>query len=457
MAEIRPLSDADGELIRNCPDLLLRVKGKRAELEIESGEMFERRALFEGLSGVEDGEYCLTGADVATAPGGGYALTGEIRDEAWRVTGGLAMAFEGASVELRAFRPGEPLNGKPWERLLWLAWDMAEANAAGVELSGGPELIMLIRELCEFSKLAGYCGGEGRGKSAFPILKGYTAKLGYKELTDLFTKAETARDGKRAADKLLSKLNASKYEPLWRKLSGRLAASWEGLKSRAETYIAPDALSAARERARGLLKARGYTGEYPDFVRTGPIAGVRLGNAYGQMYFVGPERRAVFHIHCVERYDGSGIYIDHICGTRILRKGEEAGDIWSCLFDGGGYRLAGAVRAVDGEPELTADIAVRRAELMRLTNEERDAAGDRRTDRRGWGLIFAVCAAMGLLFGAAITLAAALVAALIGLALSGPSEVLPLLGTIPWWAVFALSAAIFAVSMAAVMTGLGRK
>ena len=82
MAEMRPLSDADGELIRNCPDLLLRVRGKRAELELQTGEMFERRALFEGVSGAEDGEYCLTGADIVTVSGGGYALTGEIRDEA---------------------------------------------------------------------------------------------------------------------------------------------------------------------------------------------------------------------------------------------------------------------------------------------------------------------------------------------------------------------------------------
>ena len=103
---------------------------------------------------------------------------------------------------------------------------------------------------------------------------------------------------------------------------------------------------------------------------------------------------------------------------------------------------------------MTADIAVRRAELLRLTREERAALGDRKMD---WKLFLTLHTAMGLLFGAALTLASASVAALVSLLLLEPGEAMPLLRSVPWWRIFLLSSVLFGAGMGAVTAALGRR
>ena len=152
---------------------------------------------------------------------------------------------------------------------------------------------------------------------------------------------ETAPNSKKRENrirKLVSRLNSQKYEPLFRELYGRIARSQEEYPVRAEACCPPELLREKRAKIQTGMESLGYTGSYPDFIKCGTIRGIHPVGSYEKLYFVGMEKRAVFHIHCREFVVGEGLGIEFLCGTELLRKGESAGDICSCLFNAGGRR-----------------------------------------------------------------------------------------------------------------------
>ena len=408
--------------------LKLTVNGDRAVLEPGPGALFERRIAFTDVSGPAEGEYDLTYPEEpeVESSGDGYTVSWRLEDGAES----LALRFAGVRLKVRSLRPVEPPALTPWGCLQFCARGIMEKElTSGVTLTPREiELLPLARELCA---LMGQAETDpGAGEAELPVLTGYIEELGDLKLLSALRAAERdlfdeMRRGRTVA-KLIALFNRAEHEPLWRRLYGAFEASWEGAPTRAEALTPGEELRSARERTEKLLRSRGYGGEYPNFFRTGPIRGVRLANAYGQSFFVGPERRAAFFVTCRERCGDGELLADYLCGTQVLRRGQEPGDIFTCLFDSGGHSYAQTV----------------------------DAIADRRGSVK---LIAFLSAAMGLMFGALLTAACALAAAIIGLVLSGPGEVLPLLAGIPWWAVFLASAALFGATMGWVLAVLGKK
>jgi hypothetical protein len=128
------------------------------------------------------------------------------------------------------------------------------------------------------------------------------------------------------------------------------------------------------------MEERGYSGTYPDFYKTGEVKGLRMVERQGVDYFVCGEKRAVFHIHCQELI-GQRIQLMLYCGTQLLRKDQQPGDILSCMFDTRGRTFAKMLLCEveeSGRLETVAPIADKLAQLKKLTREERKELHERK-------------------------------------------------------------------------------
>ena len=299
-------------------------------------------------------------------------------------------------------------------------------------------------------------------KETFPLLRSHIADFGYWELLSYVARREKEffqrKKEERATRALLSRLNKQKYEPLWRKLYGLLVESQKGYPPKASVCCAEEAEEARREISR-LLGEQGYTGAYPDFVKTGSIRGLRLAEAYGQSHFIAAEKRAVYHIHCTEVAYSGRLMIEMLCGTELLKKGEEPGDVYSCTFDAKGRRLFKTVtyekERMNMNGEVAADdlearcrIAVKRTELLALTKEEqKELFGF----DFSWKTVFLwAFMVMGGLFGLLMIAGMMLLSALICLLVGQPGAILEMLTELPWGKLFLLVWLLFGGSMGAI-------
>ena len=83
----------------------------------------------------------------------------------------------------------------------------------------------------------------------------------------------------------------------------------------------------------------GYKGNYPNFYKDGEILRPHLAKSYETVYLVGREKNVKHIVHCFESCDKESLNIFLLCGTALLKKGEEATDIISCLFNAKGRRI----------------------------------------------------------------------------------------------------------------------
>lgn len=128
------------------------------------------------------------------------------------------------------------------------------------------------------------------------------------------------------------------------------------------------------------MEQHGYSGTYPDFYKEGGLKDFRkVVHSQGVTYLFGSEKPAVYRIHCAESFDDC-MTISFVCGTALLKPGEKADDIFSCMFIANARRMVDTVlfRLVEyadrtnnyAELEQYLEVAVKRAECQRLTREE---------------------------------------------------------------------------------------
>ena len=189
----------------------------------------------------------------------------------------------------------------------------------------------------------------------------------------------------KAVKRLLALLNKQKYKPLWREIYNRIAESQAEYPLKLEC-VGAETLSLVRKKIQTTMKACGYTGQYPDFVKQGEMKKIHLAESYGRSYFVGKEKNVQYYIKCLEiGYDDS-YEINFICGTAILKNGESTEDIFDCLFDANGKRISKKVvchiehlnqnkNEISAKLEQAVRVAVKRAEFQTLTKEERRLYG----------------------------------------------------------------------------------
>lgn len=365
-----------------------------------------------------------------------YVLSGEVEaTDCFHVD----IRFSGAYVDVEAKRTDlVQQHMKPWMHLSAMAHGILRKSEIAPDLIHAQEqrLLPLLREITLLTCWQGL--PKDQNGELFPLLRKRLAPKLHKYLNRLEQSWGSWDKYLKASNQLQTLLNRSEYEPVWRELFEQIAAS------QAEYPLKIYASEGLRCEIEAMLHSCGYSGAYPDFVKRGAVRGLHIRKSHEMSYFIFNEKHAVFHIHCRE-YPGwnDGLLIEFICGTEFLRKDDKPGDIWSCLFDAQGRRLVHTVSCFDEDDlSLKAATAVKKAELRRLTKDERKADGD--IPFGMWSLLFFLFVLLaGGFFAVFIMIGMALMVLLICLFVGGWSSVPEMFTALPWMELFWFSLLAF--------------
>lgn len=438
----------------------IRKENNNAIIDLELGSSYDRTLTLINASGIPEGNfYCiLFEKNGLTKQGNEYRLTGVAENYDDDLSTPFEICFTDAKIHITLFKADEQiLYDTPWMYLQSVAGDILSKHFLGNYLNESEkELLPLIAEI---SKLSYWTQIPDEYKSAdFSQLKSYIVKFGYTELLPLVENLEKEffNDKKKdkVINKLVSKLNTQKYEPLWRELYNELVKTQENYPSKDFVYFSTELLNETRNNIQSLMEHYGYSGKYPDFIKQGFTDKIHLAESYNTTYFVGHEKNVFYHIHCTEEYFNEHLLIQFACGTELLRKDESPGDIYSCLFNAKGRRffktLSYESNYINEKGEKDTDdlekrvqIAVKKAELKKLTKEERKEIGDVNIKL----ILFSLFILMGVLFGLFMTVGFMLIGIILCLVV-GQAQAIPSMFTeIPWWGLFLFSSILFGGTM----------
>lgn len=439
-----------------------RRVGTDAQIDLEFGSGYDRTLTLINASGIPEGSFdCLHFlCEPFVRQDDKYILSGEAENFGEELTTPFSIRFTDAKVEITLSRADEQtLMGTPWAWLESIAADILDKHIFLPDKYFNDKEKEILPLIAEISKLSYWAMIPDEFKSAeFPQLKAYIAKFGYNELLPLVENLEKEyfNENKkyRVVEKLVSKLDNQKYEPLWREMYNILVKTQEEYPSRVDLFCPTDLLNETRSNIQKLMEAHGYSGQYPDFVKKGEIRGVRLTESYDKSYLIGAEKNVVYHIHCSEEYFSEHLMVEFLCGTELLKKDEVAGDIYSCLFNAKGRRLFKTMSYEsdyinDGELETQdleqrVQIAVKKAELIKLTKEERKEFGD--FDSPFW-LLLLISIAIGGVISIISTIGFMLIGVILCLIIAHPQFIPDMFTEIPWWKNFLLEWAILDIAI----------
>lgn len=438
---------------------------------LEDNNSFRRTLNLINASGIpeKDGDMTFANINALTKKDGKYQLVGQFFDfdSAERLP--FCISFQDAEVKTEIFNATITAFAEtPWNHLGYIASDILEKHAVIGNCLNNREK-GLIPLLAEITMLSNCYTPEESNTSKFSALKEYANKYRYIKISALLEKAEMIYCNEKKfaslSTKILAELNKSCYEPMWREIYEEIKASQTEYPSKAEIFCSSEKLHNTRADIERRIKACGYTGTYPDFKKTHDIKGVRLEESYNLSYFIAAEKNAVSHIHCTEEYFIDHLKIEFLCGTSFARKGKAANDIYSCLFNSNGRNIYHYVNYEQGyitvEEEIKSDdlskrvdIAVKKAELKKLTKEEKKEFYDINYSLLPFCLFILIFG--GGMFAILMTIAMMMITVIASLIL-GESAMIPslLLDTI-WLKMLAFSWIAFGGSMA-VITALAKR
>lgn len=389
-----------------------------------------------------------------------YIIVGEAVNDEEDTYEPFIARFTSARVEYKVFNQCEKtLYISPWVFLIDTASNIISKSEAAVDLFNQKEkaLLPLLAELCG---LTNYHAVNYEVKKEFPQLKLYSEKLGYRELLPLIENVEKERQSgkeKNSAAKLIARLNKSEYEPLWKELYTLICESQAEYPEEASNES--EKLIAARHEIQRVMEEMGYEGTYPDFFKKGEIRGIHLAETYFLSYFVCNEKNVAFHVHCSEHSFVDDVLIQFRSGTKLLKKGEETGDIFSCAFDAKGRRYFSVTDCFieEDEPQIVSQkavIATKKAELKKLTKSERKLNSG---NASLLGIFMFVFIIMGGLFGIFMTLGFMAIELIAALATGALSEFPSLFMETPWWIICLGCWVLFGATMGVITILASRK
>lgn len=364
-----------------------------------------------------------------------YRITAQMEDSEEP----LSLFFAEAEVRVECFNCVESDWEEPWEYFQTLAGQIVAKSELPGDYCNAQEKALLPL-LTELEGLDGWY----EGSKTFPLMKKMAADYGCDQAVALLTQAEKAEPEKRHGimNRLRDVLCRQECEPMWRDIFEKIRASQENYPHAAQMDCEAGILKELRESIQCFMEKQGYSGTYPDFQKRGAVPGFHLAESYGLSYFIFREKNAVFHIHCVESREVEnkpGVHF--LCGTEFLRKDDSVGDIYSCLFNTKGRRLFCWVRdyRMINDPDAQyspedvlrfAEIAVKKAELKKLTKEERKLYHNGIIP--GWGLFWWWLLLGGGMFGIFMTLGMMLLAVIAALLVGQPEAIPSMFTDIPW-------------------------
>lgn len=445
--------------VRSVIELLIRDgfwEGRierRGELLLMTTEKFtayRRTLVLQGETDAVIGEYneYVIREDCLTRDEKGYSLRlGDVDPEADSVT----IRFTRAQVEVEIYRAdrGHTFDN-PWEELRCLCSSiLLKEDIPGGFNDAEMALLPLMKEL---RQLDPHQEQETSSTADFPLLTAFFKDFG----CDLPAEPK-------ARDKFLKRLVRLEYAPALQQLRQQIAATQEGYPEEVEVRCPAEILTNVRRRISRRMKALGYVGTYPHFTRTGPIRGIHLAESKNQSYFVYREKKADFHIHCYEECSEEGMLIQFVSGTVIPRKDVEPSDFYSCFFDGKGSRYVRTLTCwipfdnrldqAAAPLETYVDAAAKRAELRRLTKQERKLLNN----LRFWPVFLSFLVIGGGMFSLLFNLGMLLLCCLITAIAAGPQEVPGMIAAIPWLQMIAFAWVGFGGAMGVITALAARK
>lgn len=404
--------------------------------------------------------------------GDNYILNGETfncdSDSGEEACEKFEITFTDAKAEISLYNASERVFFEtPWNYLHLISQAIGDRANFSESIINEKEKALLPL-LNEINKLSSYIYYDDETPTPdFSNLKSFAQKYDYSELVTLIEELENNYGGKKhnkCLKRLINALNLQKYEPLWREIYALIKDTQSDYPSEFADSCPPDMLNSIRDEIESKLHENGYNGLYPDFVKTGKLNGIHMVQSYDVDYIVGFEKNAANHIHCNELYSENGVKIEFMCGFERLNDNEPS-DVYSCAFNCNGKRLFKHFscdidkNADINEQRQTVDkftkIAIKKAELKRLTKAERQAANIYAYS--DLSVFLSAFIIMGGLFGIFMTLGFMLievaVTAMVGLA----NQIPELLMTTPWCLIFAACWVMFGGAMGVVQLIAKRK
>lgn len=345
----------------------------------------------------------------------------------------------------------------PWEYLSSYSTGIFNKYAYGKPLN--EKETVLIPLLAEITKITWFATvPEKFDNPDLPLLKKYFKEFNCDKPLKILEKIEQFYYSPKKDSlykKLAAVLSEKKYEPLWRKLFTLISDSQSEYPQMTDMICNEIKLNHVRESIQQLMHDRGYSGNYPDFIKRGEIRGFHCVSSYEMPYLVGAEKNVVYHIHCNERFLANDLSIEFLCGTEMLKDCEQQGDIYSCMFNANGRRLFTEIslnieniKQEDFSYDELNDfvnIAVKKAELQKLTKEEKEKATILTAPLLL--IVFLGLLAYGLPFGIIMTIGMMLLTVIITL-ISGDVVLLPdLLSDSIWGQIFFGSMLVYGLVM----------
>lgn len=352
--------------------------------------------------------------------GDSYILTGQISDLDYENEEDVQLRFSDAETTFGNLRL-EPVvrYGRPWQCLADCGRELLhKAEMAGELLNDRERAILpMLREL---GMVTGY--GSDEDISGFDHLRArFTPEL-HPYLDQMERSAKNWKKYRKSADQLLNRLNRVDYLPLWKKIRDGIAATQTDYP--VSSHVDPEEVRRIEEG----LHSRGYSGSYPEFVKTGPIERSRVVKSHETCRWVRKGTPGVFHIRVVELNMGQ---LQFLCGTELLADGEQSLGFDSCGFDAKGGCFLRDVTWTEGDDlDRKLHLAAKKAELRRLTRQEKDFG------ELLWPLFFVALLGFGGFAAFCVTIGMALVAGLVSLLFGGADAVWNVLSALPYGKVF---------------------
>lgn len=423
--------------------------GNDLEIFVDGTEAYRRRLLLKNVNGIPAGEEedCFAAIELSLSREGAlYCLSGEMFDamtDDYRV---YHFTFEDAETVTEVYNAINSicLWDHPWNFLVTAASGIvAKAYLPGTHCNN-QELAMLPL-LTEIAALDDWDELPEDFPFAFPALKALAQKHHCHALAMSFEalsqKAPDSDDYTAQVQKIIEKLCDQSVEPLWREIFNQICQSQENYPDKAEQCCPSTVLHATREAICNQMAQYGFSGEYPNFQKTGPLQGVHLEGSYNNAYVLGPKAHMISRIHCIETVVDRELTVQFLCGTALLNSDEPQPDIYSCLFNAGGRRLFHHTEysTLLYEPNfeytpqdlsLCVAVAAKKSQLQRLTKDEQHSySGMREASLRTFLMFLLV---IGGVFGVAMTAVFALITMGVTWIVSGSSAIPSVLSQVPW-------------------------
>ena len=344
------------------------------------------------------------------------------------------LCFTGAYVEVTSYNCTceQFFVNNPWDCLHALAWCIKTKAAFPGDHCNDREktLLPLLKEIMMI--------GIKDPEHTYPLLTQLAREVG----CDPLKVEKTARTWNQKNWNQVSRVLCGKeWEPLWREVYRRICHSQEGYPVRVEQCCKAEDLQKTRSALEEYFHSQGFSGQYPDFVKTGPISGVHLEESYDLVYFVANEKDASMYISCVETLGlQDRVAVQFICGIALKEKGREPLDLVSCQFDRKGRTYFRWVRDYDSfytqeDQPLErilhfARIAVKKVQLEKLTKEEKSHYSFGAAEGLAWFWIWLLVG--GGLFAAAMVAAFWVMGAVVMALFGYGDQIIPALSSVPW-------------------------